>query len=172
MTGNRSYFTTFDLQSGATSQSPRGLWSATSYSSDGNDAGDRSMELCKFSDDGKLLAVGGRNGYVHLLQCSASGSASAQVVGSVKMNRPLKDLEWCGGSSAKELMTVSGEGEVYIWDVGMRRCIRTWTDDSAFGATVVARGGRDGRYFAIGYVSLCCNSSSSVNPNLPERKAG
>jgi len=103
---------------------------------------------------------------VHLLHCGAGG-ASAQVVGSVKMNRPLKDLEWCGsgagdlsGSAGKELMTVSADGQAYIWDVGTRKCLRTWTDTSAFGATTVARGG-DGRYFAVGAKSGIVNVYNS-----------
>lgn len=163
LTGARPYFITYDLQSGATTESPRGLWSSSSVTEDGKAQGDRSMEIAKFSDDGKLLAVGGRGGYVHLLQCGAGGSgASAQVITSLKMNRPLKDLEWCGsyggsgnalgdvgGSRRLELMTVSNEGQVYIWDVGSRRCVRTWTDESMYGASKVARGGF-GKYFAFG----------------------
>lgn len=109
------------------------------------------MEICKFSDDGTMLAVGGKNGYVHLLHCG-TGSASAQVVGSVKMSRPVKDLEWTGAgedSGRKELMTISNEGQVFLWDVGSRRCLRTWTDEGAYGTTVLARGG-SGKYFALG----------------------
>ena len=147
MTGQRPYFFSYDLQSGAIVQSARGLWSSLAFTNDGKDQGDRSMEICKFSDDGKLLAVGGRGGYVHLLHCGAGG-ASAQVVGSVKMNRPLKDLEWCG-SASNQLMTVSNDGQAFIWDVGTRKCLRTWTDASAFGSTTLARGG-DGKYFALG----------------------
>lgn len=163
LSGARPYFVTYDLQSGATTESPRGLWSSSSVTEDGKAQGDRSMEIAKFSDDGKLLAVGGRGGYVHLLQCGSSGGgASAQVITSLKMNRPLKDLEWCGsysgggnalgetgGSGRLELMTVSNEGQVYIWDVGSRRCVRTWTDESMYGASKVARGGC-GKYFAFG----------------------
>ncbi|KAG9021382.1 hypothetical protein FS837_007316, partial [Tulasnella sp. UAMH 9824] len=162
LSGARPYFVTYDLQSGTTTESPRGLWSSSSVTEDGKAQGDRSMEIAKFSDDGKLLAVGGRGGYVHLLQCGTGGSgASAQVVTSLKMNRPLKDLEWCGsygggnalgeagGSGRLELMTVSNEGQVYLWDVGSRRCVRTWTDESMYGASKVARGGA-GKYFAFG----------------------
>ncbi|KAG8930526.1 hypothetical protein FRC01_002648 [Tulasnella sp. 417] len=162
LSGARPYFVTYDLQSGTTTESPRGLWSSSSVTEDGKAQGDRSMEIAKFSDDGKLLAVGGRGGYVHLLQCGTGGSgASAQVITSLKMNRPLKDLEWCasstgsrvlgeaGGSGRVELMTMSNEGQVYIWDVGTRRCVRTWTDESMYGASKVARGGA-GKYFAFG----------------------
>ncbi|KAG8986186.1 hypothetical protein FRB90_004163, partial [Tulasnella sp. 427] len=76
LTGARPYFVTYDLQSGSTMESPRGLWSSSSVTEDGKAQGDRSMEIAKFSDDGKLLAVGGRGGYVHLLQCGSGGSGA------------------------------------------------------------------------------------------------
>ncbi|KAG8907775.1 hypothetical protein FRB99_002274 [Tulasnella sp. 403] len=164
MTGQRDFFYTFDLQRGTTNRCTRGLWSASALQSDGAHLGDQTMEVCKYSDDGKVLAVAGRGGYVHLLN-SGPGGPSGQVIGSLRMNGTLKDLEWCGAagaagtggvvgevsgsSSRKELMTIGDNGQVYIWDVGMRRCVRTWKDDSAYGAQLLGRGG-NGKYFALG----------------------
>lgn len=147
LTGTRPFYFTYDLQSGVVQQSPRGLWSSTSINGTALSDGDRSMETCRFSDDGKLVAIAGRRGYVHLLDWS---SGAGQIIGSVKMNGAVRDLAW-NGSEKKELMTMSEQGEMYIWDVGSRRCRRRWKDNGAFGATVLARGGQ-GNYFAIGYV--------------------
>jgi U3 small nucleolar RNA-associated protein 18 len=105
------------------------------------------METVAFSPDGSVLAVAGRGGTTHLVDWNAGG---AQVVGSVKMNRPVKALWWAqGGAEGRELMTMSDDAEVYVWDVGERRCVRRWKDEGAFGGRIV-EGDRHGRYLAIG----------------------
>ena len=105
------------------------------------------MEISKFSQDGSIVAIGGRRGHVHLVDWSAGG----QVLGSLKMHAGVKDVCWVQGADRSELMTLSQDGEVYLWDVGSRRCLSRWKDEGAFGGKIL-EGGRGGGYYAIGCV--------------------
>lgn len=145
LTGPRPYFYTYDLQSGSAQRSPRGLWGAT-FS--GNEMKDGNMEICSFDPSGEVLAVAGRRGYVHLVDWR---SGTGQVVGSVKMNSAVKGVWWARGSrgSKGELMSLGEDAEVYVWDVGERRCVRRWKDEGGFGSTVIA-GDRGGQFLGLG----------------------
>lgn len=151
LSGPRPFYYTYDLQSGRTLRSPRGLFQGvSSKSKNGSGNGtDCNLETVKFSPDGTTLAVGGRRGYVHILDWSGGGGAG-QVIGSVKMNTGVKDVCWVGGGR-KELMTLGQDAEVYLWDVGTRRCVAKWKDDGAFGPSCM-EGANGGEYYAIGCV--------------------
>ncbi|KAI0358883.1 WD40 repeat-like protein [Trametes cingulata] len=141
LTGPRPFYYTYDLQTGATQRSPRGLW-GTTFNNGSQAAQDGSMELCSFDHTGSVLAVAGRRGHVHLVDWRTGGG---QVVGSVKMNTGVKSLWWSGD----ELMTLGENSEVYIWDVGERRCVRRWNDDGGYGGQLLA-GDPARKYLAIG----------------------
>ncbi|EKM60676.1 uncharacterized protein PHACADRAFT_246739 [Phanerochaete carnosa HHB-10118-sp] len=143
LTGPRPYFYTYDLQSGSASRSPRGLW-GTTFSGDQMKEG--SMEICAFNPTGEVLAVAGRKGYVHLVDWR---SGTGQVVGSVKMNSVVKGVWWARGGAGAELMSLGEDAEVYVWDVGTRRCTKRWKDEGGFGATTIT-GDRAGQYLGIG----------------------
>lgn len=107
------------------------------------------MEKCAFSPSGEVLAVGGRRGYVHLVDWTAGG---AQVVGSVKMNAGVRALWWAHGrwgEAGRTLMTLAEDSTVYVWDVGERKCVRRWQDEGGFGSRMMC-GDPSGRYLAIG----------------------
>ncbi|KAH8111445.1 WD40 repeat-like protein [Phellopilus nigrolimitatus] len=149
LTGPRPFYYTFDLQSGATTRSPRGLW-GTNPAQSGVKAADLGMELCAFDPSGSILAVAGRRGYVHLVDWRSGG---AQVVGSVKMNAGVQGLWWNRHPSidgAGELMTLGADAEVYVWDVGERRCVKRWKEEGGYGTTTMS-GDASGRYLSIGY---------------------
>ncbi|KAI0271680.1 WD40 repeat-like protein [Gloeopeniophorella convolvens] len=148
LTGRRPFYYTYDLQSGATTRSPRGLWSTTFANGDNADL---SMETCAFNAGGDVLAVAGRRGYVHLVDWRAG---AGQVVGSVKANSGVRALWWL--PSGRELMTLSEDAEVYLWDISSRRCVHRWKDDGGFGGRVLA-GDRAGNYVAIGSKSGIVN---------------
>jgi U3 small nucleolar RNA-associated protein 18 len=129
------------------------------------------MEVTAFSPTtGDILAVGGRGNYVHLVDWKSGG----QVVGSLKCGGMgggtgggVKAMWWIppnregvlgddGGQGQDCLAVMTGDAEVYLWDVGQRRCVRRWRDEGGFrgagrvmaGSTAGAGGGRLG----VGYV--------------------
>ncbi|KAM6497715.1 WD40-repeat-containing domain protein [Amanita muscaria] len=134
--------------------------------------GGEGMDLTAFSPyPGDILAVAGRGGHVHFVDWK---SGSGQVVASVKCGASgggVKGLWWVpptqslspfgslheeasSTSSRPHLAVLSGDAEVYLWDVGTRRCVRRWKDEGGFrGAGKVMAGaighGGDG-WLAIG----------------------
>jgi len=149
LTGPRPFYYTYDLQSGTTQRSPRGLW-GTTFNHSNPQVEDSSMEICAFNPTGEVLAVAGRRGYVHLVDWK---SGAGQVVGSLKMNAGVKSLWWVEGErgEGRELMSLSDDAEVYVWDVAERRCTRRWQDDGGFGSGIM-HGDRSGKYLAVGYI--------------------
>ncbi|KDQ51306.1 hypothetical protein JAAARDRAFT_199145 [Jaapia argillacea MUCL 33604] len=172
LAGPRPFYYTHDLQSGTTRRSPRGLWGTTFNST--NEATSTSMEISSFSPTGEVLAVAGRRGYVYFVDWKSS---AGQVVGSVKMNVGVKSLWWGQGRSGlsgqgRELLTLGEDSEVYVWDVGERKCVRKWKDDGGFGSRVMG-GDKRGSYLAIGSTTGFVNvygfeatasSTSSLKP--------
>lgn len=120
------------------------------------------MEARAFDPTGSVLAVAGRRGHVHLVDWRAGGAA--QVVGSMKMNSGVRGLWWSrrpGENNIGELLTLGSDAEVYVWDVGERRCVRRWKEEGGYGTTVMS-GDAHGRYLAIGFVSCCsCPNNAS-----------
>ncbi|KAM0790775.1 hypothetical protein ACM66B_004625 [Microbotryomycetes sp. NB124-2] len=173
MTGNRPFFMLYDLQSGQVIRSPRGLLTGGLGGSDRQSSGGQGgLERFKFSQDGDMLAVGGRRGYVHLVDWSAGGvSKGGQVFGEVKMNVAVKGIAW--QREGKELLTLGEDSEVYVWDVGTRKCITRWRDEGGFGACTLETD-NSARYTAVGSTTGIVNlydPSSTVPDSGAERKA-
>ncbi|TFK38785.1 WD40-repeat-containing domain protein [Crucibulum laeve] len=137
--------------------------------SDGGGGGGESLSLTAFSPNtGSMVAVAGRSGNVHLVDWT---SGAGQVVATLKCGGGgggIQGLWWVppssenavlgGGGGAgvdgAKLAVLSGDAEVYLWDVGERRCVRRWKDDGGFrGASCVMAGttkGASGGYLAVG----------------------
>ncbi|KAJ8703330.1 U3 snoRNP protein [Pleurotus ostreatus] len=180
LTGARPYYFTYDLQAQRMTQSARGLWGTTfsgandsSIRADrgkrgrGKDGGEPIQHHAFHPSDGSLLAVAGRGGYVHLVDW---GSGSGQVIDSLKMSSAVKGLWWgslpmgfsdddgqsVGGGDY--LVSLSNDSEVYIWDVGSRRCVRRWRDEGGFrGAGLMLAGSAHG-----GQASLAIGSNTGL----------
>ncbi|TFK48043.1 WD40 repeat-like protein [Heliocybe sulcata] len=171
LTGPRPFYYTYDLQSGASRRSPRGLW-GTTFANSAPSAQDASMETCAFSPSGEVLAVGGRRGYVHLVDWQ---SGAGQVVGSVKMNAGVRSVWWARGGEGRELMTLSDDSEVYVWDVGERRCVKRWREDGGFGSRIMS-GDNKGEYLAIGsstgFVNVYSRALSTSDKPKPLKTIG
>ena len=150
ITGERPQYFTFDLQTGQTISSPRGLWGSFARTQNATvDTTDMTMEVCAFNPAGNVLAVGGRRGVVHLVDWTSGGGT--QVLGFVKMNSPVKALCWTRGrnGTGSQLLSLSEDADVYHWDIGERRCINRWKDDGGF-ASLSMSSDRNDRYLGIG----------------------
>ena len=120
---------------------------------------------------GSLLAVAARGGIVHLVDWK---SGAGQTVGSLTCasgGGGIQGLWWVPSSSRndialgnenrsgivddeKHLAVLTGDAEVYIWDVGQRRCVKKWRDEGGYrgaGRVLAGSGGGSG-WMAIGLV--------------------
>ncbi|KAH0584544.1 hypothetical protein H2248_010076 [Termitomyces sp. 'cryptogamus'] len=195
LTGPRPFFYTHDLQTGTTTRHARGLWGTTFNTindvpasrkrgrkgddrGSGNGSGE-GMEVTAFSPGmGEILAVAGRGGYVHLVDWK---SGAGQVVGSLKCGGGgggVRSLWW---SSAQQLAVLSGDAEVYLWDVGERRCVRRWKDEGGFRGAGRVMVGSSGAADGSGFLAVGSNTgfvnvygadsfASSPSANLPTPK--
>ncbi|GAA5823947.1 hypothetical protein JCM3770_004142 [Rhodotorula araucariae] len=175
LTGSRPFFLSYDLQTGQTLRSPRGLLNAGLGGSDkASTGGAGGLERFRFSPGaGDVLAIAGRRGYVHLVDWGSSGvSRGGQVLGEVKMNGAVKALAW--QRDGRELLTLGDDSEVYVWDIGTRKCIDRWRDDGGFGACALETS-RDGRWAAVGSTTGIVNVYDEVSRGTyaqgAERKA-
>ena len=138
---------------------------------------------------GSLLAVAGRGGVVHLVDWK---SGAGQVVGSLTCTSGgggggggIQGLWWVPGGGGKDaalgdrngggggisddekhLAVLTGEAEVYIWDVGQRRCVKRWKDEGGYrgaGRVLAGSGGVGSGWMAIGlvffFIFFSCNFS-------------
>jgi U3 small nucleolar RNA-associated protein 18 len=171
LSGPRPFFYTYDLQTGTRAHHARGLWGTTFGSISDNttsvssrrkrgsgatvDKGE-AMSLTAFSPFGELLAVAGRNGYIHLVDWK---SGAGQVIDSLKCASSgggggIHGVWWNAAGSDDHLTVLTGDAEVYLWDVGQRRCVRRWKDEGGFrGAGRALAGTAAGNgYLAVGFV--------------------
>ncbi len=148
LSGRAPFHYTYDVQSGRVARSHHGIWGGIrAGGQNGKDIEVSSLEISKFSADGKILAVGGKHGYIHLVDWTGS-LGGGQIIGNMKMNAAIKDLCWAGED---KLMSIGMDSEVYLWDVGSRRCVSRWKDDGAFSPNLL-EGSAKGDYYAIGCV--------------------
>jgi U3 small nucleolar RNA-associated protein 18 len=136
-TGPRPFYYSFDLQSGKSTRSA--VKSVTSNN------GDLSMEIRQFSPHGDLLAVAGKNGYIHLLDWTSSGGE--QVVASLRSNSPISALAWT--HTGNHLLSLGKNSEVLVWDIASRQCLTKFADDGGYGSTHMALA-KDSCYLSIG----------------------
>ncbi|KAJ3565861.1 hypothetical protein NP233_g7370 [Leucocoprinus birnbaumii] len=193
LSGPRPYFFTHDLQTGSTTKHERGLWGTTftnnhssidvgmKRSRNARGEGAESVHLTSFSPSGDLLAVAaGKGAQVHFVDWK---SGAGQVIGSVKCSLGgggVAGMWWYDGSSSSDVLgdvgvgprthlaVLTSDAEVYLWDVGERRCVRRWKDEGGFRGAGRALAGTQtgGAYMAVGSSSGLVNVYNSTSYSL------
>jgi len=83
------------------------------------------------SKDGKLIALVGRFGYIHIIS-----ARTKEFLRSFKMNEPCLALSFSPDSSS--LYSTGEGGEVYIWDLRTSACLHKFADNGCLAGTAVA----------------------------------
>lgn len=114
----RNYFQIYDLMTGKTykSQLPHTVTNAKKF---------------EVSPDGKIIAVAGRTGEIHLLS-----GLTKELITTIKMNKKCLALAFTPDS--QKLITHGDSEEIYIWDIMSRRCAHRAVDDGCLAAGAVA----------------------------------
>lgn len=115
---------------------------------------EKSLESFEVSPDSRTVAFLGNEGYILL-----ASLRTMQLIGTLKMNGSVRAISFA--ESGRELLSSGGDGEVYHWDLGTRRCIHRGRDDGAVKSTTL-RVSPDSKLFATG--------SNSGVVNLYERE--
>ncbi|KAJ3364294.1 U3 snoRNP protein [Allomyces javanicus] len=149
LTGRRKYAYEYHLETGAITKLPP--------MAHVSDAVLPSLEQVAQSQSGKYLSYIGANGNVAIVD-----GHTKKWVANVKMNGTVKAAAWMGDNV---LTTIGGDGVVYVWDVGMRKCITKWADDGGFKNAALAVA-RDGQYLATGAYSGIVNVYQPTQSDL------
>ncbi|GJN39339.1 hypothetical protein PR202_gb28450 [Eleusine coracana subsp. coracana] len=127
LSGRRKFFYSFDLVNAAVSK----IGPLTGRE-------EKSLESFEISPDSKTIAFVGRDGYILLVS-----SRTKQLIGTLKMNGTVRSLAFADGGN--QLLSSGGDGHVYHWDLGTRKCIHKAMDDGS-----------------LGCLSLCTSPDSSL----------
>ncbi|KAI9008231.1 WD40-repeat-containing domain protein [Gaertneriomyces semiglobifer] len=127
ITGKRNYYYTFDIEKGVVER----------YSKlAGHD--DVNFAESYISSDSNMFAFTGRDGLIHLVS-----RRTKQWITDLKMNGTVRRLDF--SKDGKFLYSFGGDGEVYTWDLGERKCVHKFFDEGCVKATALAvTGGYNG----------------------------
>ncbi|XP_054275472.1 U3 small nucleolar RNA-associated protein 18 homolog [Macrosteles quadrilineatus] len=89
------------------------------------------MKKFEVSPDGRLIAVCGRFGNIHLLH-----ARTKEWIGALKMNGEVTAI--CFSPSGDQLWSHGDSGEVYVWDTASRKCLHRFTDEGCIHGTSIA----------------------------------
>lgn len=103
---------------------------------------ERSLESFQVSPDSKIVAFLGNEGYILLASLKTK-----QLIGTLKMNGSVRTISF--SESGRILLSSGGDGEVYHWDMGTRRCIYKGRDEGCIRSTTLSVSS-DSRLFAAG----------------------
>eukprot|EP00250_Pteridium_aquilinum_P011421 c20055_g1_i1 orf=512-2092(-) len=103
---------------------------------------EKSLESFEVSPDGKTIAFLGNEGYILLASLK-----SKQLVGTLKMNGSVRAVSFA--KDGQELLGLGGDGEVYHWDIGTRRCLHRGRDEGCIKGTTLSVS-PDSKLFATG----------------------
>ncbi|OQR93305.1 U3 small nucleolar RNA-associated protein 18 [Thraustotheca clavata] len=129
MTGARPYFYVYDIEGGNVNRIPR--------------VGARKEKRwLSFESSNDHLAMLGDDGVISLLS-----ERSNEWIGSLKMNGSVRSVAFC--PDERYLMSTGSDGEIYQWDLRMKKCVYRVADEGSLGSGAIATS-NDGKYLAVG----------------------
>nr|CAB3498651.1 unnamed protein product [Digitaria exilis] len=138
LSGRRKFFYSFDLVNAAVSK----IGPLTGRE-------EKSLESFEISPDSKTIAFVGNEGYILLISAKTK-----QLIGTLKMNGSVRSLAFADGGN--QLLSSGGDGHVYHWDLGTRKCIHKAMDDGSLAGVSLCTS-RDSSLFAAGSTSGIVN---------------
>jgi U3 small nucleolar RNA-associated protein 18 len=114
---------------------------------------EKSLEFFEVSPDSRTIAFVGNEGHILLVS-----SKTKQLIGTLKMNGTLRSLAFAENGS--QLLSSGGDGQVYHWDIGTRKCIHVGVDEGSLAVTSLSVSPDS---------SLFCTGSSSGIVNVYKR---
>ncbi|OQR97149.1 U3 small nucleolar RNA-associated protein 18 [Achlya hypogyna] len=129
MTGPRPHFYVYDIAGGHVNRIPR--------------VGARKeRNWMSFATSNDHLALLGDDGMISLLS-----SRSQEWIGGLKMNGSARAATFCADENY--LMSTGSDGQIYQWDLRMRKCVYRVADEGSLGSGAIAASA-DGKYLAVG----------------------
>ena len=138
LSGRRKFFYSFDLVKAAVSKIGPLV---------GRE--EKSLESFEISPDSRTIAFVGNEGYILLISAKTK-----QLIGTLKMNGSVCSLAFADGGN--QLLSSGGDGHVYHWDLGTRKCIHKAMDDGSLAGISLCTS-RDSSLFATGSTSGIVN---------------
>jgi len=138
LSGRRKFFYSFDLVKAAVSKIGPLV---------GRE--EKSLESFEISPDSRTIAFVGNEGYILLISAKTK-----QLIGTLKMNGSVCSLAFADGGN--QLLSSGGDGHVYHWDLGTRKCIHKAMDDGSLSGISLCTS-RDSSLFATGSTSGIVN---------------
>ncbi|CAB9525449.1 RNA-associated protein 18 homolog [Seminavis robusta] len=110
---------------------------------------ERSLETCVASPDGKLIAFGGNDGYVILVDVH-----SKQWLANLKLNGSVRAIAFTQ-PNGDYLLASGSDGDVYRWDVKTRQCVERFENQDGTITSFLATSTR--QHLAVGAESGVVN---------------
>ncbi|KAI9098050.1 WD40-repeat-containing domain protein [Phlyctochytrium arcticum] len=156
LTGKRNFFYSYNIEASSVQRIPgvRGQ-DETSYASS------------YMSPDNKHIAFLGRDGHIVLIS-----RETKQWIATMKMNGSATSMDF--SDDGQTIFSFGGDGEVYQWDIGSRKCIHKFVDEGCVKATTLAVSSGS-RFIATGnesgVVNLYDHDKFSTASNPTPRKS-
>ncbi|KAK0084977.1 hypothetical protein PV325_005974 [Microctonus aethiopoides] len=100
------------------------------------------MKKFEVSPDGKIIAVAGRQGEIHLLT-----TTTKEMITTLKMNSKCTAMTFTPDS--KSLVTHGDSEEIYVWDLNSRLCVHKAVDDGCISSREITISS-SGQFLATG----------------------
>lgn len=139
--GRRKQMHIWDIESGNVTKM------STLY---GHDQFQQTMERFKLSPCGRYIGLIGTEGWLNVMSAS-----SGQWVAGAKIEGEIADIAWYYNGNGVVILNTTGD--VWEWDSQRRAFSGRWRDEGAVGSSVIALGGKDNRWCAVGSESGIVN---------------